>query len=363
MGLPFYNGKFNFVKLFYELTDNRWYAHRGIVEMAEDLIKEIDIQHNMKIDQQTIRNAPMFLYRAGQVNPNLIQLIPNQAIPIRGMQPLRDTVDVLNNTNPNAEFSYVQEQQSLEAKLEELTGQIDYTLQSQINKRQPRTLGEVQLQAQNVQQVFALDAGMFVEQFTELFDFIWDLWCQYGSDEYEFNYFGQNGWEKIKITKEEAQGKYRVVVRGNDRNTNPQVRMQKAEQILLAIKEPIFIQSGVITPTQQINGIKRFYQYLEVEEWEELVNTQWQPPPPSPPPPAGQIVKPKYEDLPEGEQIQVAESLGLQPDIHGRMMKKNEDLLNSLSEHSLQREKIDRSKSNGNTYGKGGSNGKNKQTG
>ena len=330
MGLPFWSGKFNFVKLFYELTDNRWYAHRGIVELAEDLIKEIDIQHNMKLDQQTVRNAPMFLYRAGQVNPNLIQLIPNQAIPIRGMQPLRDTVDVLNNTNPNAELSYVQEQQSLEAKLEELTGQIDYTLQSQINKRQPRTLGEVQLQAQNVQQVFALDAGMFIEQFSELFNQIWELWCQYGPDEYEFNYFGPNGWEPIKLSKEEVQGKYRIVVRGNDRNTNPQVRLQKAEQILLAAKEPAFVQSGVIGAPQQIASLKRFYQFLEIDQWEELVNLQWQPPPQ---PPAGMTIKPKYEDLPEGEQVQVVSSLGIQPDLTGRLVKKMEEIDDKDNEH------------------------------
>ena len=347
MGLPFWNGKYNLVKLFCELTDDRWYAHRGLVEIAEDLIKEIDIQHNMKLDQQTIRNAPMFLYRAGQVNPNLIQLIPNQAIPIRGMQPLRDTVDVLNNTNPNAEFSYIQEQQSLEAKLEELTGQIDYTLQSQINKRQPRTLGEVQLQAQNVQQVFALDAGMFIEQFTELFNFIWDLWCQYGSDEYEFNYFGEKGWEKIKLSKEEIQGKYRVVVRGNDRNTNPQVRLQKAEQILLAAKDPVLIQSGVITPPQQIAALKRFYQYLEVENWEELVNMQWKPPGK---PPLSDIIKTQFKDLEEGEQAQVLQSMGIQPDVAGMMLSRQKE----LTELELEATKVKQAGE------KGGSNGKKK---
>lgn len=337
MALPLFSGKFPLVKFFYELTDNRWYAHRGIVEIAEDIIKEIDVQHNMKLDQQTIRNAPMFLYRAGQVNPNLIQMIPNQAIPIRGLQPLTDTVAVLNNTNPNVDFSYEREQQILESKLEELIGQIDYTLQSQINKRQPRTLGEVQLQAQNAQQVFALDAGMCIEQFTELFNQVWELWCQYGSDEYEFNYFGQNGdMEPIKIKKEEIQGRYKIVVRGNDRNTNPEVRIQKAQQIIQAAINPVFVQSGVIQPPQMIASLKRFYQYLEVENWEELVNLQWQPPPP---PPAGQVIKPNYDSLPEGEQIQTVMSLGIQPDVQGRMMQKKEELLSGISDHEIKKSK------------------------
>lgn len=330
-GLPFLNGKFNLIKIFYELTDNRWYAHRGIVELAEDLIKEIDTQHNQKIDQQTIRNAPMFLYRAGSVNPNLIQLIPNQAIPIRGVQPLRDTVDVLNNTNPNAEFSYVQEQQSLEAKLEELTGQLDYTLQSQINRRQPRTLGEVEMQAQNVGEVFNLDAGMHIDQFSELFSFIWDLWCQYGPEDYEFKYFGDNGYENIRLTKEEIQGQYTITVRGNDKNTNPQVRLQKASQIILAATNPAFLQNGVVTAPQQIAALKRFYQYLEVDNWEELINLQWQPP--QPPPPAA-VIKPLFDELTDGEQAQVIASAGVKPDIQGRMMRKNEELHNGMAEHA-----------------------------
>ena len=331
--LPFINGKFPLVKLFYELTDNRWYAHRGIVEIAEDVIKEIDIQHQMKIDQQTIRNAPMFMYRAGQVNPNLIQLIPNQAIPVRGLQPLRDTVDILNNNNPNVEFSYDREQQILAGQLEELIGQVDYTLQSQINKRQPRTLGEVQLQAQNAQQVFALDAGMHTEQFTELFNFIWDLWCQYGKDEYEFNYFGANGWEKIKLTKEEVQGRYKIVVRGNDRNTNPQTRLQKANQIILAATNPVFVQSGVVTPPQMINSLKRFYQYLEVDNWEELINLQWQPPPPNTPK-LSELMKIDFANLTDAEKMQVLMANGIQPDVQGRMLDKQHEVLQTMSDHS-----------------------------
>ncbi len=50
IGLPFDNGKWPFVKFYYELTTDTSFAHRGVVEIAEDLIKEVDIQHNMKID-------------------------------------------------------------------------------------------------------------------------------------------------------------------------------------------------------------------------------------------------------------------------------------------------------------------------
>lgn len=330
-GLPFSNGKFPFVKLFYELTSDRWYAHRGLVELAEDIIKEIDVQHNMKIDSQTIRNAPMFVYRAGMVNPNLVQMIPNQGIPVNGMQPLQDSIQVLNAHNPNVEFSYKDEQMILESKVEEMVGQIDFTLQSMINRRQPRTLGEVELQNQNAQNVFSLDADMNRDQFAELFNMCWDLWCQYGDEKEEFSYFGANGWEKINLSKEEIQGKYKMTVRGNDQNTNPQTKMQKAQQIVQAITNPALIQMGVITPIQAANGMKRFFQQLDVEGWEEFVNMNPQPPPP---PPLSSIIKTNYADLMPGEKAQVLHSEGIAPDVHGQALAQQDKLNEQMMQHA-----------------------------
>lgn len=323
IGLPFDNGKWPFVKFFYELTTDRWFAHRGIVEIAEDLIKEVDIQHNMKIDYQSANISPMKLYRAGMVNPNLITGAPNQAIPVRGSQPLADTLAVVNQHNPNVEFSYEREEQILLSRVEELIGQIDYTLQSQINRRQPRTLGEVEMQQQSANTVFTLDADQFRMSFGELFSMIWDLWCQYGNDQEEFQYFGENGWEKIRLSKEEIQGGYKFLVRGNDQNTNPNVKIQKAQQIITAITNPVLLQTGVVGPQQIVAGMKRFFQTLDIEGWEQFINTQIQPPQA---PPIADLIKPKFKDLTDAEQAQVLQSAGVMPDAEGRMMDKQTEM-------------------------------------
>jgi len=203
----------------------------------------------------------------------------------------------------------------LETKIEELIGQIDFTLHSMINKRQPRTLGEVQLQWQNQQLTFSLDADLHRHQFEELFTWIWDLWCQYGDDEYEFAYFGRDGWERIKLTREEVQGKYKITVRGNDQNTNPQIRLQKAQMILMAQQNPIAIQAGVVTPINIANALKRFYQELDIPNWEELVSMP-QPQPPNTAP----LFRPRFKDLTDAEKAQVLAQAGIQPDIEGRLL-------------------------------------------
>ena len=322
--LPFSNGKFPFVKLCYEITDDRWFSHRGIPELIEDIIKEIDVQHMQKIDSQTIRNAPMFVYRAGLVNPNTVKFIPGQGVPVQGMNRLDDTLTVLNSNNPNVEFSYEREQMLLETKVEELIGQVDFTLQSMINKRQPRTLGEVQMQQQNMQMVFSLDATMNVNAFSELFSMIWELWCDNGDDEYEFAYFGKDGWEKIKLSREEIQGKYTIVVRGNDQNTNSQVRMQKAQQVMMASANEMAIQMGVIKPHHLAEAYDLFYKELDIPEhqrlheapeqlFKEMQMRQQQPPPPE--------VRINAKDLTDAEMADVLKKKGIQPDAQGRGMK------------------------------------------
>lgn len=337
--LPFYNAKWPFVKLFYELTDDRWFSHRGIPEIIEDIVKEIDIQHMQKVDNQTIRNTPMFLYRSGMINNKTVQFVFGQGLPVNGMTPLQDVLQPVNNSNSQVEFSYEREQMLLESKVEELIGQTDFTLQSMINKRQPRTLGEVQLQMQNQQMVFSLDAELFKSQIQDLFRWYWDLWCQYGDDSYEFAYFGKDGWEKIKLNREEVKGKYKINVRGNDQNTNPQVRLQKAQGILAGMENPLLLQTGVVTPQNIANALKIVYQELDIPNWQELVTFPQPKPQVQPPPP----VKMSMDDLTPVERAQVKQKYGIQPDMQGAMLQHQEDMNEDgvKHEHELARARME----------------------
>lgn len=311
ISLPFYSGEFPFVKLFYELNDDRWFSHRGIPELIEDIVKEIDIQHMQKIDYGTLANTPTFAFKAGQIGESTTQFLFGQGIPVRGLGDIKDTIQPLMIHNPNIDFSYQNEQLLLETKIEELIGQVDYSLQSMINKRQPRTASEVGLQQQTMQQVFSLDADLFTEQFGKLFRWIYDLWCQYGDESVEFGYFGENGYESIKLTREEVQGKYKISVRGNDQNTNPQIKIQKA--MFLSQDSVQNLQLGLVAPQSVLAAKKRAYQEMGIEGWQEFL----QPPQPVTPP---DEVKIKMDDLTDGEKAEVLQRRGIRPDIRGRQM-------------------------------------------
>ena len=313
--LPFKSYKFPFVKLYYELTSNNWFSHRGLPELIEDLVKEIDTQHMQRIDSQTLRNTPMFLFRAGQLNGRSKNFGFGHGIPVSGHQQLTDIIKPFERSNTNAEYSYKDEQQVLESKIAELVGQVDFGLQSQINRRQPRTEGEVQMHVASAGMAMNLDSDMHRQQFEELFNWIYELWCQYGEDQYEFNYFGADKVERIKIDREAIQGRYTIKVRANDNNVNPQISQQKASLVLNDTY--MAFQAGLASPQAVIEARKNAMQQLGIENFERFMIL---PEPKQPAPPIQPIVI-QMEDLTDTERAQVLMNIGIQPDLRARLRK------------------------------------------
>jgi len=338
--LPFDHQKFPFVRFSTEIIDDRWFSTRGIPEHLEDLSKEIDAQHNQKIDNQTIRNAPMFAFRSGIVNPKLVRFIPGQGIPVPGMTPLNDAITILNNTNQSAEFSYEREEMILKGVIQEYIGIIDYSLQSMMNRRQPRTASEVNAQQQAAGQVQSLDTMLFTMSLTELFTQILELSQQYMPERVFALVTGDNGVEPLHLTRDEIQGKYHVVVRGNDMNSNPMLRAQKSLARVQMLLSPIPLQMGIVNPMNAYNVLKRYLQDDGELAWKELISPP-QPPQPPQPPPAATFIKPQFNEMTDGEQAQVLKQIGIQPDIKGRALKsqaKTHEKAFDMAQHEHQRE-------------------------
>lgn len=318
--LPFHSYEFPFVKLSYELTQDRWYSPRGLPELSEDLVKEIDTQHMQRIDSQSLRNTPQFIFRAGQVSAKSKNFGFARGIPVSGHHNLDDIIKPFSSTNSNAEFSYKDEQQILESKLAGLIGRVDFGLQSQINRRQPRTEGEVQLHVQSGQSTFNLDMDMQRQQFEELFQWIYYLWCQFGDDEYEFSYFGgQSKPETVRISREEIQGKYTIKVRANDNNSNPEVRQKKARLILQDTYAAL--QNNLVAPESAIEARKQAMVELGIENYERFMI----PPQPQNPKPPIQPIVIQMEDLTDAERAQVLQNIGISPDVNNRIKKQQID--------------------------------------
>lgn len=326
---PYAHRKWPCVRFNAEVTDDRWYSARGIPEMIEDIVKEIDTQHNQKIDQQTIRNVPMFAYRSGVVNSRFVKFIPGQAIPVNGLTPLEDAVKVLRNESSNAEFSYRDEEMILKGEVQELYGVVDYSMQSQINRREPRTASEVMAQQQSGSVIFSLDSLLLSESLSEILTQVVQLTQQYLPDEVFFSVVGEG--TSAKLTREEIQGNHLVRVRGNDVNTNPAKRLEMAQKKIEMLANPYSIQSGMYTPVNHYYSLKEYLQYTGDVNWQQKITIP-QPPPPPAPPPAIQSIKTNFDELTDIEQAQVLESAGIKPDMEGRLMHRQEEIIDKMEE-------------------------------
>jgi len=321
-----------FVRFDSEIIDDRWYSSRGIPQHLEDMSKEIDAQHNQKLDNQTIRNAPMFAFRSGIVNPKLVKFIPGQGIPIPGMTPLNDAIQILNNQNTNVEYSYEREELMLKSTIQEYLGQMDYSVQSIINKRQPRTLGEVQMQAQAANTVFSLDVALFTSALSQVYTQLLEFCQQYMPERIFALISGENGIEPLHLTRDEIQGKYNIICRANDTTGNPILRMQNSMARTQMLMSEIPMQTGIVTPMNVYNVLKRYLQDSQELGWKELISEPQPAPSPLPP-----NVAPQFDSLTDQEQAQILQRLGIQPDVQGRALKSSAIVQEKASEQQSQR--------------------------
>jgi hypothetical protein len=128
-------------------------------------------------------------------------------------------------------------------------------------------------------------------------------------------------------------------VRGNDQNTNPQVRLQKAQMVMVAMENQIAVQMGVITPVNMAEAYKLFFQELDLPNAEGLyqdprilmqqIQQQQQQPPPLP-------IKLQMKELTDAEQAQVVARAGMQPDVQGRALVSQAKIQEKQHEQSSQ---------------------------
>lgn len=326
---PYAHRKWPCIRINSEMVDDRWFSCRGIPEMLEDIAKEIDTQHNQKIDQQTIRNVPMFTYRSGVVNSRFVKFIPGQAVPVNGLTPLEDAIKVLRNESSNAEFSYRDEEMILKGEAQELYGLVDYSMQSQVNRRQPRTASEVMAQQQSGSVIFSLDSLLLSESLSEMLTQIVQLIQQYLPDKVFFSVVGEG--TTAHLSREEIQGGWLVRPRGNDINTNPQKRLEMAQARQQLLLNPYYVQTGIVTPVNAYMDMKETLQYMGDVNWQQKITIP-QPPPPPAPPPAITQVKVSADDLTDIEMAQVLQSGGIQPDMQGRLLHREEEIVAEMSD-------------------------------
>lgn len=224
---PYRMKKWPFVKIPFEIIDEGHYSSRGITEITNPLASALNMQHNSKINRQTLGTAMMFWYVPGKVNPNNVRFIPGQGIPVPA--PGNQNFGIVQS-NVGAEISFEREEQILKAWAEEYIASTDFGIASAVNPTgtsKARTATEIQGISQASAGVRRLDILIWKMAWAEIFCRVYQLEMQFGP---ESRWTAVDGSGKpAELTKEEVAGHYNIVPAGELTTSDPVLEAQKAQ--------------------------------------------------------------------------------------------------------------------------------------
>lgn len=238
----------------------------GIVEMMHPITQEMDAIHNIRIDSGMITNLPMFFYRpTSSINPETIQFEPGAGVPVD--DPQRD-VNIPRWGNSTA-WGF-QEEAALQTLLERLTGTNDLTYGS-ISGTQGATRT-----ASGVRALMG-ESNANLDVFLRRLNHGWGraLRCllhflqQRIPEGLSFRVTGESGndyWRYIK-SQDDLAGDFDIEVCPNSANSNKQIQIEQASQVLQLVSNPLYIQTGVISSGQIYEAIKNYLKQYGVKDY------------------------------------------------------------------------------------------------
>lgn len=230
------------VKFDFEKTSRRWHAPRGISVMLEGIQREMNAQHNARIDAMTLRNAPVYQVQAAAgFKAKNFRVIPGTVL----QMPVGARIDPIVQDR-SAFPEQVNEEQMLRNLAESYVGTMDFALANPQAASRARTATEIQAAAQFASSVATLDTMLFQLSMRDLHEMVWKLWLDLGPNEVHIRVLGDQGAPIAKlIRKADIDKSYALIPTGTIANTNRALELAHARE---ALQLYINDQSGFINP-------------------------------------------------------------------------------------------------------------------
>ena len=207
-----------YVKIIFELAETRHYSNRGTVEIEEPLAVSLNVQHNMKINRQTIASTPTLLYVANKINPYNMQYIPGQPVPVEA--------PINNNAQwfmpPNTDATFMQEEATLKNWDNEYMAVNDFGLVDE-------TATKTKVNASARVGIRTLDIQIFQKGLKELYKRTAALWMEFNSEE-QFTFVDSDGTTHI-MDKAAFSNNPMFQPMGSFGSSNPQLAAQIASRM------------------------------------------------------------------------------------------------------------------------------------
>ena len=255
------------VKFDFEKTNRRWHSPRGISAMVVDLQKEINAQHNARIDGMTLRNSPCFQMPilAGFKARNF-RCTPGTVLQLPAGAQLTPLVQ-----DRGAYPEMVNEENMLRTMAEGYVGVFDAAITSPQSQTTARTATEIQAIQQYTAAVASFDAILFQIHMRDLHTLIWQLYLEFGPPTTAVKVLGDdpntNAAVLRTINKSDIARRYKLIPTGTIANTNRALELAHAKE---ALQIYVNDQTGFINPFE----LRRWHVTLLDYRWaRRLLNT------------------------------------------------------------------------------------------
>jgi len=227
----------------FERTHRRIYSSRGIPAMLEGLQREINAQHNARIDAMTLHNSPTyqtqllagFKARNFRVTPGTVLQLPAGA----SISPI---------PHDRGSFPEMVNEENLIRNIgEDYVGTYDATISGAASPQSARTATEIQASQQAQQTVASFDTILFQLTMRELHTKIWQLFLDLGPKDIFVKVLGEQTAlrEPITVKKSEISRKFKLIPTGTIANTNRALELAHAREAMQIYLQD---QTGYINP-------------------------------------------------------------------------------------------------------------------
>ncbi len=242
----------------------------GLIELLYTLTKELDAQHNMKIDFGVISTMPMGFYRAtSSLSEEKIPYEPGALIPLDNPQ-----TDVFFPNLGNRSVFSAQEEQSLMSYIERVTSVSDISLGIVGGQGATRTATGTRALLGESNANLDVFLRRMNRGWRRLLTYVFHQLQEKMPPGFEFRIFGDDGkqyFRKVK-SKEELCGMYDFELDANSANSNQSIRQEIANQQMQMVMNPLAIQLGIVNGSNIYEAYRAWFVVNGVKDYSKFIN-------------------------------------------------------------------------------------------
>lgn len=242
----------------------------GMVELLYSITKEIDAVHNMNMDNGLISSLPFGFYRptASQNSVERIAMEPGSLVPLDNPQ-----ADVYFPQLGNRTVFGFQEMGLLNQTIERLTGISDMSLGVIGGQGATRTATGARALLGESNANLDVFLRRMNRGWKRVLNYLFQSLQQKIPAGLQFRILGDDGdnyWATIR-DKTEIAGSYDFEIDANSANSNQTISVERANDILQTIVNPLLIQMGIVGPSEIYEGLKNKFKQNGIKDFSKFI--------------------------------------------------------------------------------------------